>query len=50
MRSLSKERKRTQGKADDNGDFRPLFSYRMLNQMQRLKYDRKSHTHTPPVP
>ncbi len=35
-----------EGKADDNGDFRPSFSYRMLNQMQRLKYDRKSHTHT----
>lgn len=44
MRALSKE----WGKADDNGDFRPSYSYRMLNQMQRLKYDRKSHTHILP--
>jgi hypothetical protein len=44
MRSLSKK-ERSGGKADGNGDFRPSFSYRMLNQMQRLKYDRKSHTH-----
>ena len=52
MRSLLRkpENKRPKlGKADDDSDFRPSFFYRMLNQMQRLKYDRKSHTHVLPV-